>query len=190
MKEIRESLDSYVRYKVPCGSFLTADLGNDLKEALGRADLENRHKLFEIVSFMYNNLPHNIWGSKEKVAAHLNSTDNEQVKWMDNLKRGLNIFKYDEDTLKFLPKEVTIMDDIAQQFIKDMIEKCAKEDIDVSVIPSIILQSFKSFMPAILDILREKKSTLVDNYIDFHTKVIQEIIGHLNDEKKKGNGHE
>lgn len=25
---------------------------------------------------------------------------------MDNLKRGLNIFKYDENTLEFLPKEV------------------------------------------------------------------------------------
>jgi len=71
MKEIRESLEMYARHKVPCGSFLNAVLENDLSGALSKADYQNSARLHEIVSFVSNNVPHNIWGSKEKVAAHL-----------------------------------------------------------------------------------------------------------------------
>ncbi len=71
MEEIKASLERYVNHKIPTGSFLRAVLENDLKEACGRADMINKHRLFEIVSICYNDLPGNCWGSPEKVRAWL-----------------------------------------------------------------------------------------------------------------------
>lgn len=51
------------------GGFLTCVLENDLKGALGRADMINRHRLFEIVEYFYSYAPALCWGSVEKVAA-------------------------------------------------------------------------------------------------------------------------
>jgi hypothetical protein len=64
---IRNSLKLYVEQKIETGSFLRAVLENDLKEACGRADFNNQHNLFHIVSYLYNNVPPECWGSKEKV---------------------------------------------------------------------------------------------------------------------------
>lgn len=68
---IKQSLDRYIQYHIPTGGFLEAVLSNDLKEAFGRADKENRIALFEIVKYCYNELPSDCWGSPEKVDAWL-----------------------------------------------------------------------------------------------------------------------
>jgi len=51
----------------PTGDFLRAVLENDLKEAFGRADLENTEAMAEIMRFLYNHAPANCWGSVENV---------------------------------------------------------------------------------------------------------------------------
>ena len=79
---ILEGLRQYVDNHVPTGSFLQAVLENNLTEAFGRADEENRRNLFEIVQFCYHKLPLECWGSKEKVEAWL------QKKWFCTLECG------------------------------------------------------------------------------------------------------
>lgn len=55
----------YVKDKIPPGDFLQAVLENDLKEACGRADLENQLLIFEYCKFLYNEVPSICWGSVE-----------------------------------------------------------------------------------------------------------------------------
>ena len=66
-EHIKESLDAYASERRPTGGFLRAVLENNLSESLGRADEENRRCIFQIVSYIYNELPAPCWGSKEKV---------------------------------------------------------------------------------------------------------------------------
>ena len=68
---VLDSLDRYVQHHIETGSFLRAVLENNLKESLGRADLQNRYALFDIVSYIYNEIPMQCWGSEEKVEAWL-----------------------------------------------------------------------------------------------------------------------
>ncbi len=68
-----KSLILYRDQKIPTGGFLEACLANDLKEAFGRADETSRENLFEIVSFLYNSMPRDFWGSYENIKKHLNS---------------------------------------------------------------------------------------------------------------------
>ena len=68
-KDIEDSLKRYVDNRILPGEFLTAVLENNLMEALGRADSWNRQKLFEIVQYVYNDLPSKCWGSADKVKA-------------------------------------------------------------------------------------------------------------------------
>ena len=65
--DLRESFSSYIIDGIEPGGFLMAVLENDLKESFGRADLENRAHLFEIVSYCYNMVPSTCWGSPEIV---------------------------------------------------------------------------------------------------------------------------
>lgn len=58
---------AYVEHGVPPGGFLLAVLENNLKEAFIRADEENRIDMFEIVRYLYNEVPHAAQGSPEKV---------------------------------------------------------------------------------------------------------------------------
>jgi hypothetical protein len=55
------------------GSFLTAVLENNLMEALGRADDENRNALPAYGTFLYNYVPAGSFGSPAKVAEWLRS---------------------------------------------------------------------------------------------------------------------
>lgn len=66
-ESILDSLNRYVKDKIPTGNFLQAVLSNDLMDAIGRADAINRGKLFEICTYVYNELPMNCWGSRKKV---------------------------------------------------------------------------------------------------------------------------
>lgn len=74
---IKESLSRYVEHRISPGGFLTAVLENNLMEAVGRADAINMRNLHEISKYVYNELPSNVWGSREKVEKHLSG---EQLK--------------------------------------------------------------------------------------------------------------
>ena len=65
-------LRRYIENGIEPGSFLTAVICNDLKEACGRADDTNRYRLFQYVEFFYNYAPSDCWGSPEKYAAWIN----------------------------------------------------------------------------------------------------------------------
>jgi hypothetical protein len=66
-----EALDRYVKDRIPTGGFLGAVLCNNLKEAVGMADIESQLQLCAIVSYCYNHIPSESWGSPEKVAQWL-----------------------------------------------------------------------------------------------------------------------
>ncbi len=69
-EDIKESIDLHVKHgNGYVGSFVQAVLENNLKEAFGKADENNREALFEIVSYCYNKIPAGCWGSKENVEA-------------------------------------------------------------------------------------------------------------------------
>ena len=65
--EIVESLKRYINHRIPTGGFLHAVLSNDLRESCARADWVNKHCIFDITSFCWNELPAISWGSYEKV---------------------------------------------------------------------------------------------------------------------------
>lgn len=60
------ALRRYIDSKIPPGSFLTAVLCNNLKEACACADDRNRYLLFEYVQYLYSYCPSSCWGSPEK----------------------------------------------------------------------------------------------------------------------------
>jgi len=66
-QDIKESLDRYAKEGVPTGDFLRAVLENDLMEAFGRADIDNREDMFDICSYVYNDIPAASHGSPVKV---------------------------------------------------------------------------------------------------------------------------
>lgn len=68
---LADSLDSYARHGQPTGGFLRACLENDLMEACGRADTFNKVILHVIASYIYNELPANCHGSRERVESWL-----------------------------------------------------------------------------------------------------------------------
>ena len=78
MQDIIETLDLYVNKRIPTGGFLEAVLSNNLSEACARADHINQQRLFQIVQYIYNNLPCDCWGSPEKVKSWLNP-DREKI---------------------------------------------------------------------------------------------------------------
>lgn len=59
----------YIEHGIPPGHFLTAVICNDLREACGCADDENRRLLFEYVQFFYMYAPRGCWGSEENFKA-------------------------------------------------------------------------------------------------------------------------
>ena len=76
-QNIIESLNRYVTVRIPTGGFLRAVLENDLMEALGRADSQNKAELSAICNYVYNELPMNCWGSRERVRKWLENKENE-----------------------------------------------------------------------------------------------------------------
>jgi hypothetical protein len=67
----KNNINNYVQQHIDPGDFLQAVLANDLREAFGRADEENRYAMFEIVKYCYNHIPRNCWGSWEVVRGWL-----------------------------------------------------------------------------------------------------------------------
>lgn len=67
----------YVLNRIPPGSFLSAVICNDLREAVGRADDENARSLSNWVRFFYNYTPSGCWGSPDNFRRWLsNEGDN------------------------------------------------------------------------------------------------------------------
>jgi hypothetical protein len=64
-----DALKLWITDAIEPGSFLTAVLCNDLKEAIGRADDVNINHLKDFVRFLYWEVPSACWGSIEKVQA-------------------------------------------------------------------------------------------------------------------------
>lgn len=63
-----EAIGEYVKYG-ESGDFLKAVMENNLMEALGRADKNNRAAIFDICLYVYNEIPHTCHGSPEMVKA-------------------------------------------------------------------------------------------------------------------------
>ena len=57
----------YVMSGIDPGSFLRAVLENDFVRAVGSADHINSKFLKEWAAFLYNDVPHNCWGSADAV---------------------------------------------------------------------------------------------------------------------------
>ena len=67
----KETIDNYANKGWDPGSFVHAVLANDLSGAFGRADIFNRMAMFEIVSYVHNNVPSCVHGSYEVVDSWL-----------------------------------------------------------------------------------------------------------------------
>jgi len=74
---VKERLSRYVSSGIPPGGFLLAVLSNDLVQACGQADDENRAALFDIVRYVYNCIPAACWGDKQTVAEWINHDGKE-----------------------------------------------------------------------------------------------------------------
>ncbi len=64
---IKESLDAYAKDRLPLGSFLTAVVANDLNKAVCHADPYNLCNIRDIVLYVYNELPAECHGSRDRV---------------------------------------------------------------------------------------------------------------------------
>jgi hypothetical protein len=64
---MREGVRLYIEMGIMPGSFLTAVLENNLKEAVGRADSINKARITDWASFMFNEMPAGAQGNPENV---------------------------------------------------------------------------------------------------------------------------
>lgn len=74
---MQEVIRRYVVERIPPGDFLTAVIGNNLREAVNRADAENLPLLKLYVHWFYNVAPGQCAGSPEKMQRWLESKDLE-----------------------------------------------------------------------------------------------------------------
>lgn len=66
-QRIIESLDRYINHGIMPGGFLSSVLENDLMSAVNLASGDCREGFFEIVKYVYNELPLISHGSPDKV---------------------------------------------------------------------------------------------------------------------------
>ena len=78
-KRMEPSILAYVNDGRLPGDFLTAVLCNDLEEACKRADGENLRNLPAFVAYFHNEIPGNIWGSREKVTRYVEAKHKERA---------------------------------------------------------------------------------------------------------------
>jgi hypothetical protein len=70
---VRNSIDAFVQLGRPTGDFVKAVLSNDLDGAIFRADPINLLMLPHIVAYVRDHVPIGVCGSREAVAAHIES---------------------------------------------------------------------------------------------------------------------
>lgn len=68
-EHIRKGFRAYIEKGQLPGGFIQAVLRNDLRESFARADDINIFRMFDIVSFMYNQAPARCWGSQADIDA-------------------------------------------------------------------------------------------------------------------------
>lgn len=66
-EHMQVSAQRYIEHGQPPGDFLRAVLENNLAEAFGRADTENEQHMREWAQWLYMDVPHAAWGSRECV---------------------------------------------------------------------------------------------------------------------------
>ena len=66
-----EALNDFADNHHQHGHFIMACLENDFVEAVCRADIENLKAINAIAKYIWNELPSECWGSKEKVKSWL-----------------------------------------------------------------------------------------------------------------------
>jgi hypothetical protein len=66
---IQGAAKRYIEHGVEVGGFLTAMISNNLTASFATADETNRERMFDIVSWFYNEAPGPCWGSPEKMTA-------------------------------------------------------------------------------------------------------------------------
>lgn len=64
---MQEAMKLWVERGIDAGSFMMAVLCNDLMGALGKADSTNINRLKDYGMFLYNEVPSDCFGSREKV---------------------------------------------------------------------------------------------------------------------------
>ncbi len=67
-EHMRGAVERWINNGIAPGSFLTAVLCNDLKEAFGRADDINGPRVGDYIRFFYSDAPAGCWGSPAKFA--------------------------------------------------------------------------------------------------------------------------
>lgn len=73
-----DAIRRYIDHGVLPGEFLIAVISNDLREAVGRADDENRKNLMAFVGYFYNEAPSTCWGSKEIMLKYAEAKETER----------------------------------------------------------------------------------------------------------------
>lgn len=66
---IQGGVRHYIEHGDPVGYFLTQVIQNNLSGALSQADEINRARIFDIVSWFYNEAPGQCWGSPDNMHA-------------------------------------------------------------------------------------------------------------------------
>ena len=66
-ERMEHSIQDYIQHGIIPGSFLVAVISNNLKEAVGTADEENKRNLPAYIGFFYNQAPSPCWGSEKKM---------------------------------------------------------------------------------------------------------------------------
>jgi len=74
--DVVDGLEKYYNHRCPTGDFLRAVLENDFLHAFNRADLNNTRHMDKIAKYVYNHLPTECYGSKEKVRNWLSGGNN------------------------------------------------------------------------------------------------------------------
>ncbi len=69
--KVRAAIDRYATERIQPGDFTTAVLCNNFSDAIAHADENSLRAIREIMIYVYNEIPGNCWGSKEKVIAWL-----------------------------------------------------------------------------------------------------------------------
>ncbi len=64
-ERMHDGLRNWILYGREPGGFLCAVFRNDLMDAIGRADDENKVKLWRYAQYLYNYAPAGAWGSEE-----------------------------------------------------------------------------------------------------------------------------
>jgi len=65
-------IERWVLYGIKPGDFLTAVLSNDLLAACQQADDENLRNIPAYIAYLYDTVPAECWGSKDKMTAWQN----------------------------------------------------------------------------------------------------------------------